>query len=274
MSYMYNGEEDGEPQENTSLLSNPTESYCNWWVRHQGGQVPSDPRPASQTTESEQPQSILEGEEQPKGVLESAKQSQGVTRYVKCRVCSSPIDILGKTQQYVVKCRSCSETTPIRPPPPGKKFVRCPCNCLLMCRQASNRIACPRPDCKRVITLTAQSIGTATRAPLGTVRISCVYCNEIFMFNTLIKSLARCPHCRRLSSVNQRFVWRRALIFLILGLVFLISGIGFGAGTWYSVNSNLAIYLGWAAFFLIAAVLVIRGIYYLRLKTSKIEGPL
>ncbi|KHJ46820.1 metallohydrolase, glycoprotease/Kae1 family [Trichuris suis] len=247
MSSGYGEEEDKEPQESTALLSNTNDSFCDWWIRNQGDQ---------QQEEASAPPQVPAPE---------AEQSQG-SKFIKCRVCGIPIDIRGKAQQYVVKCLHCNETTPIRPPPPGKKFVRCPCNCLLICRQASNRIACPRPDCKRVITLNAQSIGTATRAPLGTVRISCVYCNEIFMFNTLNKSLARCPHCRKLSSVGQRFVWIRALIFLILGLVFLISAIGLAAGTWYIVNSNKALYLAWTVLFAMAAIFVGRGVYYLTVK--------
>ncbi|KFD47431.1 hypothetical protein M513_11700 [Trichuris suis] len=254
MSSGYGEEEDKEPQESTALLSNTNDSFCDWWIRNQGDQ---------QQEEASAPPQVPAPE---------AEQSQG-SKFIKCRVCGIPIDIRGKAQQYVVKCLHCNETTPIRPPPPGKKFVRCPCNCLLICRQASNRIACPRPDCKRVITLNAQSIGTATRAPLGTVRISCVYCNEIFMFNTLNKSLARCPHCRKLSSVGQRFVWIRALIFLILGLVFLISAIGLAAGTWYIVNSNKALYLAWTVLFAMAAIFVGRGVYYLTVKaTIGLEG--
>ena len=50
------------------------------------------------------------------------------------------IDISGKRDQHVVKCGSCNEATPIRNAPTGRKYVRCPCNCLLICKSSSQVI--------------------------------------------------------------------------------------------------------------------------------------
>jgi phosphatidylinositol-4,5-bisphosphate 4-phosphatase len=144
---------------------------------------------------------------------------------VTCRVCEAEIPLEGKTNQHVVRCQKCNEVfipkinrmqkfhrqvTPIRAAPPGKKYVRCPCNCLLVCKATSTRIACPRQNCRRVITLASGPPnsgipGTAIRAPVGTCRVQCAYCQEIFMFNTLTNQLAICPHCRKRLLYNTLF---------------------------------------------------------------------
>ncbi|CAD6199782.1 unnamed protein product [Caenorhabditis auriculariae] len=150
-----------------------------------------------------------------------AARPQGAT--VVCRVCDATIALEGRDNQHVVKCHSCEEATPIRPAPAGKKYVRCPCNCLLICKAASTRIACPRNNCRRVITLAGQRDpgGTAARAPTGSCRVSCVHCNQVFLFNTLTNSLATCPHCKRSSTVGG-FARRRSLMFLATTVVLAI----------------------------------------------------
>ncbi|KAF8359197.1 hypothetical protein PRIPAC_94192 [Pristionchus pacificus] len=143
---------------------------------------------------------------------------------VNCRVCDAVIQLEGRSLQHVVKCGACQEATPIRPAPPGKKYVRCPCNCLLICKASSTRIACPRQNCRRVITLgQSSSPGTAMQAPTGTCRVACAYCEDIFMFNTLSNALATCPHCRKESAVGGSYRRSRLIYFtsgLTLSLIF------------------------------------------------------
>ncbi|GBN56206.1 hypothetical protein AVEN_28380-1, partial [Araneus ventricosus] len=57
-------------------------------------------------------------------------------------------------------------------------------------------------------------------------QVSCAYCHSLFLFNTLTNALARCPHCRKVSSVGQRFSVSRGTMYMIAAFVMLIIGIG------------------------------------------------
>ncbi|VDM00941.1 unnamed protein product [Schistocephalus solidus] len=87
-------------------------------------------------------------------VVEHAEsRGSGFEATVNCQVCNAVVPLGNKEKQLVVKCPVCNEATPIKGPPPGKQYVRCPCNCLLICKASTTRVGCPRPQCQRVITL-------------------------------------------------------------------------------------------------------------------------
>ncbi|CAI2349463.1 unnamed protein product [Caenorhabditis sp. 36 PRJEB53466] len=205
---------------------------------------------------------------------ESAQRAQrpnGAT--VLCRVCEVSVSLEGRNQQHVVKCHSCDEATPIRPAPPGKKYVRCPCNCLLICKASSTRIACPRNNCRRVITLAGQrDPGTAIRAPTGSCRVKCYHCNEIFLFNTLTNALANCPHCKKYSTVGN-FARRRALLFFVLAATVAVLAVILTMLTNASSFNKLYMYPILAALYGCALYTAYKSFNYYTCRKSEIIGP-
>jgi len=195
---------------------------------------------------------------------------------VKCGVCHEMIDITGKRQQQVVRCLSCNEITPIKRAPPGRKYVRCTCNCLLICNRLSQKIACPRPDCKRITSLTVPNRPTSyiPQGIPGLCRVTCGYCHESFLSNFLTNSLERCPHCRKLSSIGGNIKNKKGCVHLCLGVITLIITVGITAGTAANAEDKGGLYVVYIVLFLLTALLFYRGYYYLTIKVSPIDRPL
>ncbi|MBN3279579.1 PP4P2 phosphatase, partial [Polyodon spathula] len=136
-----------------------------------------------------------------------ASPEAGGVPVINCRVCQSLINLDGKLHQHVVKCTVCNEATPIKNPPTGKKYVRCPCNCLLICKDTSRRIGCPRPHCRRIINLSPVMVIPEEQPaqpalpvqPEGT-RVVCGHCGNTFLWMELrFNTLAKCPHCKKIT---------------------------------------------------------------------------
>ncbi|XP_018007265.1 type 1 phosphatidylinositol 4,5-bisphosphate 4-phosphatase isoform X2 [Hyalella azteca] len=194
---------------------------------------------------------------------------------VTCRVCQTMIDISGKMEQHVVKCAKCSEATPIKNAPAGKKYVRCPCNCLLICKSRSQRVACPRSSCKRIVNLSPPPVNPNTPTAPGMCRVTCAHCSMIFLFNTLTNALARCPNCRKVSSVGREYARCKTLIFLTLSvLMLIICAVVVFTTMSYTNAGHPAVYLIYIVLFLVLAFLLYRTIYYCSMKVSLIDGPL
>uniref|UniRef100_H3D0Y9 Phosphatidylinositol-4,5-bisphosphate 4-phosphatase n=1 Tax=Tetraodon nigroviridis TaxID=99883 RepID=H3D0Y9_TETNG len=191
---------------------------------------------------------------------------------VNCRVCQSAISVEGKMHQHVVKCGICSEATPIKNPPVGKKYVRCPCNCLLICKVTSQRIACARPYCKRIINLGPVHISRESsepqHQPVG-IRVLCGHCSNVFLWKEISdRTLARCPHCRKVSSIGRGYPRKRSLLCFLLFVVLVASTAGLMVGTWKPAQNSKGIYVSWVLLILLTLLTVARTIYWICLKIS------
>ncbi|KAK2181318.1 hypothetical protein NP493_403g01009 [Ridgeia piscesae] len=196
--------------------------------------------------------------------------SPGSIPTINCKVCQSLINIEGKTNQHVIKCSVCNEATPIKAAPPGKKYVRCPCNCLLICKSSSQRISCPRPNCKRIISL-GSNVPAINVHPPGMSRVECAHCRNTFFFNLQTRALAICPHCQKTSSVGRHFARSQAIKFLSWGLFLILLSIGAMVGVFIGTGGLwILISIGPVV---AGVILLIKAAKYSCVAISEVQGP-
>ncbi|KAL5104878.1 Type 2 phosphatidylinositol 45-bisphosphate 4-phosphatase [Taenia crassiceps] len=234
----------------------------------------------------------------------------------KCQVCNTIIPITNKEKQLVVKCPSCG-------PPTGKQYVRCQCNCLLICKSTATRVGCPRENCQRVITLNGPNasgyqagdagregiggsggsgMGAGAFSNRGGFRVTCGNCHRPFSIptpqsyrqntfgadfaNRLVNCLsggaapnvsgliaARCPQCRKVTSIGQAYARTRWVGYLILASIFLIIAIGVTLGTTDAAKSQHGLYFLWSVLYLLVLVCAIRSFMFFRMPISALELP-
>ncbi|XP_064876187.1 type 2 phosphatidylinositol 4,5-bisphosphate 4-phosphatase isoform X1 [Oncorhynchus nerka] len=228
-----------------------------------------------------------------------ASPDPGGVPVINCRVCQSLINLDGKLHQHVVKCTVCNEATPIKNPPTGKKYVRCPCNCLLICKDSSRRIGCPRPNCRRIINLSPVMVIPEEQPPALPVqpegtRVVCGHCGNAFLGNEdsatappdlhdnststdqwmelRFNTLAKCPHCKKISSVGSALPRRRCCAYITVGMICIFIGVGLTVGTQDFASRYHATYVSWAFSYLLGLICLIRACYWGAIKVSYPEN--
>ncbi|THD24801.1 Type 2 phosphatidylinositol 4 5-bisphosphate 4-phosphatase [Fasciola hepatica] len=188
---------------------------------------------------------------------------------------------------------------PIKGPPAGKQYVRCPCNCLLVCSASTTRVGCPRPECQKVIVLSDNDNGatsrtdpisaTRDRLPAGgtfgqphSLRVACAGSRHSALISCLSGGTsagaagliaAGCPHCRKLTSIGPGYARVHLVVYGFVALVFLIIAIGVTLGTLQTAKEKKALYFLWSVLYLISIALGLRAATFLFMPVSSVEVP-
>ncbi|XP_023998727.2 type 2 phosphatidylinositol 4,5-bisphosphate 4-phosphatase [Salvelinus sp. IW2-2015] len=87
-------------------------------------------------------------------------------------------------------------------------------------------------------------------------------------FNTL----AKCPHCKKISSVGSALPRRRCCAYITVGMICIFIGVGLTVGTQDFASRYHATYVSWAFSYLLGLICLIRACYWGAIKVSYPEN--
>ncbi|KER19324.1 hypothetical protein T265_11868 [Opisthorchis viverrini] len=191
---------------------------------------------------------------------------------------------------------------PSRPPPSGRRFFRCPCGRLILVPMYVPCVNCPRPGCRRLLLLPAtkaaefteltrtQSAQAATDMRGGTpvesglittnwpnegirpIELRCGYCYYRFFAPGALRltSDAKCPQCKRLTSVGPDFARIRASRLLIYAVLAFTAAIIPSVVTYVYREEIEGHYCSILGLGLAGLIMSIKSIQYYRMPVSRI----
>ncbi|XP_013917585.1 PREDICTED: type 2 phosphatidylinositol 4,5-bisphosphate 4-phosphatase [Thamnophis sirtalis] len=203
---------------------------------------------------------------------------------INCRVCQSAIHLEGKLHQHVVKCTDCNEATVN-----GFTSFSFYNMQFMVIKNAiwgmSNfstfnfqilEYDIFTSDSRRIINLgpvmlipEEQPAQPAIPAQPEGTRVVCGHCGNTFLWMELrFNTLAKCPHCKKISSVGCALPRRRCCAYITIGMIFIFIGVGLTVGTQDFARTFHATYVSWAVAYLFGLVCLVRACYWGAVKVS------
>uniref|UniRef100_A0A2K6LEF9 Phosphatidylinositol-4,5-bisphosphate 4-phosphatase n=1 Tax=Rhinopithecus bieti TaxID=61621 RepID=A0A2K6LEF9_RHIBE len=159
---------------------------------------------------------------------------------INCRVCQSLINLDGKLHQHVVKCTVCNEAT--------RRIINLGPVMLISEEQPAQPALPIQPEGTRVV---------------------CGHCGNTFLWMELrFNTLAKCPHCKKISSVGSALPRRRCCAYITIGMICIFIGVGLTVGTQDFARRFRATYVSWAIAYLLGLICLIRACYWGAIRVS------
>ncbi|XP_017725829.1 PREDICTED: type 2 phosphatidylinositol 4,5-bisphosphate 4-phosphatase [Rhinopithecus bieti] len=197
---------------------------------------------------------------------------------INCRVCQSLINLDGKLHQHVVKCTVCNEATVSGDFHYITHFIFLAL-CCRFCSQSICGIVKLFPfsfHSRRIINLGPVMLISEEQPaqpalpiqPEGT-RVVCGHCGNTFLWMELrFNTLAKCPHCKKISSVGSALPRRRCCAYITIGMICIFIGVGLTVGTQDFARRFRATYVSWAIAYLLGLICLIRACYWGAIRVS------
>ncbi|KAJ7403745.1 hypothetical protein BTVI_75374 [Pitangus sulphuratus] len=92
--------------------------------------------------------------------------------------------------------------------------------------------------------------------------VKCTVCNEATWMELRFNTLAKCPHCKKISSVGSALPRRRCCAYITIGMICIFIGVGLTVGTQDFARRFHATYVSWAVAYLLGLICLIRACYW------------